>query len=400
MKKIASLLSLCAVTGSAVLLMPACSANTRNPVAGAPDAGDGDGEVDADPGTFIDVKLPPKDAEDIFASCATAEAATSTDPVVLQFVLDGSGSMDSDNKWTAATQALNAVFDDFLSKNDDKVAVGLIVYEDSNDPTGGNGPYPSSIDVYPQVVDTSHHTSLTNRINNTTASGGTPTKLALQGGYNRLLNYTAVPPAAPADESRKVVVLLSDGVPNGGTTEQAECVALAKNALSLPAPKGPVKTFAVGIGPFPGTAFSYDPKFMGDLAVAGGTRASPQCNPAATNVAQVCHFQITPNGKPITQLKQEFINAINRIRGLAVGCEFNIEYDEEAGSFDQSKVNVVWTDGTGKKHVVNQDDADGWSFDDPNDPKKVILNGQSCGDVSEDLGATVKIVLGCKTIVN
>lgn len=401
MKKFSSLLTLAALVSSGVVLVPACGASSRNNLATTEkDAGAADAE-DEEPQIFAEASTP-KDAYNIFeAACATAAAGTSTDPVVLEFVLDGSGSMDSDNKWTAAVQALNAVFDDFLAKNDPKVAVGLIVFEDSNDPTNGNGPYPSTIDVYPQLVNASQHTALTNRINNTNASGGTPTYTALSGGYNTMLNYKAVPPAPPADQSRKVVILMSDGVPNGGSTEQAQCVNAAKNALALPSPKGPIKTFSVGIGPFPGSAFSYDPKFMGDLAVAGGTRASPQCNPAATNIGQVCHFQITPNGKPLAQLKQEFINALNRIRGIAVGCEFNIVFDEEAGdSIDPTKINVVWTDGTGKQNVIPQDDADGWSYDDPTDPKKVILNGQSCGDVSADLGASVQIVIGCPTQVN
>src|SRR5690606_24928316 len=149
------------------------------------------------------------------------------------------------------------------------------------------------------------------------------------------------------------------------------------------------KTFSVGIGPFPGGAFSYDPKFMGDMAVAGGTRATPQCNPASTNINNVCHFQITPGGKPIQQLKNEFVNAINRIRGLAVGCEFNIVLDEDAGNVDPNKINVVWTDGKGKQNLIPQDDEDGWSYDDPENPTKVILNGQACGDVSADLGSNV-----------
>lgn len=398
MKKIASIVSVAALAGS--VLIPACSASERTGVApqAAVDAGE-ELDADAEKPIFADVATP-KDAFNIFeASCATAAAETSTDPVVLQFVLDGSGSMDSDNKWTAASQALNAVFDDFLAKNDTKVAVGIIIYEDSKDPTGGNGPYPSSIDVYPQVVDTSHHTALADRVNSTTPGGGTPTYLALQGGYNRMLSYVAVPPAAPAADSRKVVVLISDGVPSGGTTEQAQCIQAAKQALAFPAPKGPIKTFSVGVGPFPGSAFSYDPKFMGDMAVAGGTRATPQCNPAATNVSQTCHFQITPGGKPVAQLKQEFVNAINRIRGLAVGCEFKIELGD-GGEIDPTKINVVWTDGTGKVHVIGQDDVDGWTYDDPATPTKVILNGQSCGDVSEDLGSNIQIVIGCPTGIN
>lgn len=405
MKKIASLFSLVAVVGTGVTLFPACSASERtagfannpSPEASTPDETDA-GDQDAEQ-IFTDA-APAKDAYNIFeASCATASAGTSTDPVTLEFVLDGSGSMSGD-KWDAAVAALNAVFDDLKAKNDNKITVGMIVYSDTLDKTNSNGPYPEpNVDVYPQVVDDAHHTALANRINNSGAGGSTPTFAAISGGYNVLKNYTAIPPAPPADTSRKVLVLMSDGVPDGGTSEQAQCVNAAKNALNLPVPFGPIKTFAVGIGPFPGSAGDYDPKFMGDLAVAGGTRATPQCQPGATSVANVCHFQITPNGKPVSQIEQEFIAAINKIRGLAAGCEFNIVKDPNT-DLDPSKINVVWTDGKGVQHLVQQDDTDGWSYDDPNNPTKVILNGQACGDVSSDLSASVQIVIGCPTDVH
>ena len=37
-------------------------------------------------------------------------------------------------------------------------------------------------------------------------------------------------------------------------------------------------------------------------------------------------------------------------------------------------------------------------YDDPANPHKVILNGQACGDVTQDLGASVSIVIGCPTL--
>ena len=122
MKKIASLVSATALLAAGAAVVPACSsANRTGP-------GNGNGAADAtaaDTGDFVfeDAgNTTKKDAFNIFeAACATASAATSTDPVVLEFVLDGSGSMDSDNKWTAAVQALNAVFDDILAKNDPNI---------------------------------------------------------------------------------------------------------------------------------------------------------------------------------------------------------------------------------------------------------------------------------------
>ena len=52
----------------------------------------------------------------------------------------------------------------------------------------------------------------------------------------------------------------------------------------------------------------------------------------------------------------------------AVGCEFNIVLDEDAGNVDPNKINVVWTDGKGKKNLIPQDDEEGWSYDDPENP--------------------------------
>ena len=359
-----------------------------------PDAGTGGYETDAEAGNngnaFADVS---NDTFDLLeAGCATAAAGTSKDPVFMEIVLDGSGSMSDDGKWDAAVQALDAVFDDWLSQADPNIGVGMLVFSDNLDPTGGDGPYPSAKDIYPAFMSQSQHDALRTRIDTSGPSGGTPTFAALSGAYAKMKAYKPLPPLP--NDGKKVVVLMTDGVPTDGPDSQD--ISAASSALALQPPQGPIKTFSVGIGPFPGDGFGYDSNFMGDLAVAGGTRATPQCDPHATTINNVCHFQVTPGGKPISQLKQDFINAINRIRGVAAGCEFSINID--GGQIDPSLINVIWTDGNGKQHVVAQDPTDGWTYDDPGNPTKVILNGQSCGDVTQDLNASVSIIIGCKTL--
>src|SRR5882672_8243647 len=81
------------------------------------------------------------------AGCATASSEAKRQPVYLLFVLDGSGSMDQDNKWTAVVPALQSIFAQMASAGDTGVGAGLIVFSDTNDPTTGSGPYPSSADV-------------------------------------------------------------------------------------------------------------------------------------------------------------------------------------------------------------------------------------------------------------
>jgi von Willebrand factor type A domain len=332
--------------------------------------------------------------------CARATADAQRAPVYMQIVLDGSGSMGDDNKWAAVVPALTSIFDDLLAKNDPAFGVGLIAFADNLDPTcqtfqtpigpiKGNcaGPYPSSVDVPIAFVDQGQHDKLRGRIVPSGPTGDTPTKSALTGGYNAL--QTFAPKAPLLSNGKKVLVLMTDGVPTDSSA--SEDASLVASELQ----KG-ITTFAVGIGPFPTTdPKSYDPAFMGQLAQAGGA-APPGCNPnEASNAANTCHFQVTPGGKSAQVLTQEFIDAINKIRSAVATCEFILTKD---GAVDPSQVNVLYTDGGGTQHVLVQDGSNGWSYDNPQNPSKVILHGSDCDTVKADPKGKVEIVLGCATI--
>ena len=328
-------------------------------------------------------------------ACATAIAETKRDPVYLLFIVDGSGSMAADNKWVSQVAALDAIFDDMLAQQDKDLGVGMILFSDANDPTGGSGPYPSSKDVFVNYVDQAQHDLLRQRIDLSDNSGGTPTFAALSGGYKLLENLVVAAPLPP--NGRKVAILMTDGVPNGGATEQDQCTSAATSELAKAGPEGPITTFAIGVGKFPGDTFSYDPKFMGKLAQAGGA-APAGCNPDETvNTNNLCHFQITPNGKPVNQIKQEFIDAINKIRGQVQSCEFTLEQPDGGGTVDPEKVNVIYTDGNGVSHIIVQDENSGWTYDDPAMPTKVMLNGSACTQMKGDPKAKVSVQLGCAT---
>ncbi|MFO0670660.1 MAG: hypothetical protein U0235_13695 [Polyangiaceae bacterium] len=137
----------------------------------------------------------------------------------------------------------------------------------------------------------------------------------------------------------------------------------------------------------------------GDPPVAR-TRYLPQ--PAATNISQVCHFQITPNGKPSRSSSGEFINALNRIRGIAPSAASSTSCSTARPATASTRPRSTSSDrrhrqaerhpaGRRRRLVVRRSRAD---------LKKVILNGQSCGDAPADLGASVQIVIGCPTQVN
>ncbi len=391
MRKLASLVSAVALLGVGTTLAEGCSTAAPHSAFDQGDDGGPDSSLSGTGGPgFTDAAT---DAFELLDSgCATGGAGTSKDPVYLEIVLDCSGSMDGD-KWTAATGALQAVFDDMLTQGDTKIGVGLELFCSSFGTTPAEYDKSTTAKVYPGYMDQAQHTALSSKLTASPPGTSTPTYAGIIGGYHVL---QAFQPQAPLEQNgKKVLVLVTDGVPDGDTAEQQQCITEATTELGLTDPLGPIKTFAVGVGPFPGSAGSYDPKFMSNLAIAGGTRSSPQCDPNSSNVANVCHFQITPGGQSAAQLKQEFINALNKIRGIAAGCEFTLD---TTGDVDPKKVNVIFTDGNGKDHVVPQDANNGWTYDDPNHPTKVILHGQSCGDVTADLNGNVRVILGCASI--
>lgn len=415
MRTVSSALALASSAFVVALLAQGCGSKALPGIASGfdagPDTGSGVGVNSGDGGLAVDDSgaFVADDAAleagtpvlDLDSGCATATATTERSPVYLLFVLDGSGSMSSDSKWESARSAFDQFFDDAVSKADTSVGLGMIVYEDANDLTSDGsdftpGPYPGSNDVAIRMVDGAQHTRLKARIN-TSPSGGTPTLTAMQGGYGALLAFNPDDPIfAPLQpKGKKVLIIASDGEPNGGDGEKLQIEQLAANQLS----SNKILTFSIGIGPFPSSSFSgYDAAFMSRIAVAGGTKATPTCNPNSTNLADVCHFQVTP-GAGATIVAQQLLDAMNKIRAVAAGCEYTLSPSAGGGAVDPDRVNVIFTNGGGAETLVPRDEVNGWTYDDPTNPSKVILHGDMCKTVTNDTAGAVRVILGCKTVV-
>ena len=333
-------------------------------------------------------------------NCANATASATRQPVYMLFVLDGSGSMDSSNKWTAATGAVDAIFADMQAKADNGVGAGLIVFSDKNDKTNASGPYPSSKDVPIAFVDAAQAAKLTARIAPPDApSNDTPTGTALTGGFKELSTFTPALPLQPG--GKKVLVLITDGVPTDACSTagdgsdnytQNACVVQAAGQLTAAAPAGPIETFVIGVGSVPGDFGNYDPYFLGALAVAGGSSPAG-CNPKenTAGATDFCYFNVDPTGSS-TATQTAFEAAINNIRGQVSSCTFALGATD-AGAIDPSKVNV-----TVNGQTIPQDPVNGWTYDDPNNPKSVTLHGTSCDQMKGSTNAQVSIVLGCVTV--
>jgi hypothetical protein len=105
---------------------------------------------------------------------------------------------------------------------------------------------------------------------------------------------------------------------------------------------------------------------------------------------------------PGPDLGQRFIEALNTIRGWAVGCEFTIP-----AAIDFKNVNVRWTGPGGTTDVVYAGSADrcdpnrgGWYYDvDPANatPTRVRLCEATCNQVKGSGQARVELLVGCTT---
>lgn len=387
---------------------PACGGNGTGFAPGsdftdaaAPSGGDAStpGMVD---GPSLDPDAGKSSVDSGLQSCATGEAQASREAIYLLFVLDGSGSMSSNNKWSAATGAIDAIFSDMQTKADPGVGAGLIVFSDVNDPNilcfGGACAYPSAKDIPIGFVDAAQLASLNGR----TASpdqpqSGTPTGKAITGGYAELSAFKPTGKLLP--NGKKVLVLLTDGVPtdtckpkstNGSDDYTVnECVKMAATNLTTVGPAGPIETFVIGVGALPGDYRNYDSAFLGALAVAGGS-APKGCNPKENTpgAADFCYFNVDPTGSS-TATQQAFEKAINDIRGQVSSCTLALN-PTSAGTINPANVNVT-LNGT----PIPKDPANGWTYDDPAKPTSVTLHGSYCDTLKNDPNAKVSIVLGC-----
>lgn len=200
--------------------------------------------------------------------------------------------------------------------------------------------------------------------------GLTPTGPALQGAID-----AAVKQAQAVPGHTVAVVLATDGVPTECAPQDIAQIASAAAAAAAGDP--PVRTYVIGIG---------DVAALNAIAQAGsGANA----------------FLVSANGNA----GQQFLNAMNQIKGSLLACEFDIP-QPSMGTLDYELVNVQVTPDGGAVEVVPQVGAvgdcganAGWYYDDPAAPKKIVLCDATCDLVKSTGKAGIEIVLGCTTIV-
>ncbi len=317
-------------------------------------------------------------------ACASDTYGGKQLPLDMYIMMDRSGSMDGAN-WTAVKSAITTFVQ---SPDSDGIGVGiqffpaedpgvsclfppcpagcvpfgnLCIPQDSCDP---NDYLPPAVNIAPLPGVGS---SIIAAMNNTGPGGNTPTMPALQSAAQVMTTYAAQNPT-----HKVIIVLASDGEPSSCETDINQIANVAAVAAGF---NPPVITYAIGIG---------NVAAMDTIAAAGGSGKAIVVDTA--------------------QGGQDFLDAMNEIRGQALGCEYLMPTPAE-GDADPDKLNVRYTPEGGSEEVFPRvSDASqcqgqpGWYYDNPTDPSKIILCPASCDRV-KNLGGSVNIELGCEQII-
>jgi len=304
--------------------------------------------------------------------CTDGDAQSMHTAVFTEYVVDGSESMNQDRK--RATQEVGLL--DIVRDAEFRAAVpGQVVEGVGMIYFGAAESYPDAKDVAPRFVDEEQLANLTARLK-AFPSGLTRTYEALQGGF-RVLDKLV--PAQPLPKSgKKIAVLMTDGMPVGGT---AELLALVRQKAQQ---ADPIATYAIAVGD---TEDGVD-ALMSAVAVAGGTDL-PNCDKSARDSSNFCHRHVMAS-------VPEYLAALNTIRVDVGSCDYDIELkDKYGGQADPSKVHVKFSDGEANfVRTIANDAVDGWTFDDVTTPRHLKLHGAACLE-SKVKRWNLTVSLGC-----
>ena len=100
-----------------------------------------------------------------------------------------------------------------------------------------------------------------------------------------------------------------------------------------------------------------------------------------------------------------FEQVLDRIEEVALSCEYDIPPPPDGQIFDKGKVNVDYDDGFGLQTVgFVEEPADcvsvtnGWFYDDPIVPERILMCPQTCARFEALQEASIDIRFGCTTI--
>jgi hypothetical protein len=319
-------------------------------------------------GTVLDTGL--NDALDPDGGCFYTKEVGKNTPLQLFIALDKSSSMLG-FKWDAAKAGLISFVKNPTSAG---IHVGLKFFPRAGDGTPVCDQKPYSTPDTPFALLPGNAAAIEAAINAAAPDGlSTPTYPALGGAILKGIEIGKNNPGHTA-----AVLLVTDGAPAGPAplcqgvdpTSTAEIAKLAASGLSFS-----VLTFVIGL---PGV----DQAFANAVAKAGGSNSAI----------------LVSN----TNVQKEFEDAMGKVRGEALPCEYEIPEKVQKGEISYNLVNVALTPGGGALQILKQTtdcNAGGdWIYSNTT-PKKILLCPSVCAAVKKDYLAQIEIQMGCATVI-
>ncbi|MET0793001.1 MAG: vWA domain-containing protein [Polyangiaceae bacterium] len=201
------------------------------------------------------------------------------------------------------------------------------------------------------------------------SGSGTPIYAALGGA----LQWASAQHQKSAGENN-VVVLVTDGQPNGCDTDVGHISKLAADALAADG----TRTYAIGLT-------GSQESDMDQIAKAGGTTQGI----------------FVADGANTTQ---DLLDALGAIRGAILDCDFPLPQPKPGVAVDPALINVNLTPSSGTASTLIQVASEaecvgnaGWYYDNPGSPSRIVLCKSTCDGVTADPKASLEILLGCPT---
>jgi Mg-chelatase subunit ChlD len=295
------------------------------------------------------------------AACASSQQQAAGIPVDIYAMIDISGSMDQQNKWTSVKQALSTFVNDTANKG---IGIGIQYFPASNECALGSYSTPS----VPIAALPNNAQAIITSLNQHSPGGGTPTQPALEGAIQYARTWKTQNPTHTV-----IVLLATDGEPNdcNSSVHSVESVASA-GASGNPQ----IPTFVIGVGS--------SLTSLNGIAAAGGSKQA----------------YIVTSGDV-----SQFTAALTAIRGAAtLPCTYQMPSPPAGQTLDPTKVNVKFTSSGGQDtdllQVANAGactTAGGWYYDSSGGTQVIKLCPASCNTVTNDPKGQVNVLLGCKT---
>ncbi len=304
--------------------------------------------------------------------CAGEAMVAERIPLMMYITFDKSGSMDSDNKWTNATNALKSFFADpaaadllvalrfFPHNSCDENACNVGACATPDVPVGSLTPDAAPADT--------QEAALVQAINLVDPSGATPISAALQGALQFGTNYVAMNP-----DHKAIAVLVTDGEPNGCQEDIAAIANIAAGGVA-----DGIISYTIGLA-------GSNEGDLQTIATAGGGSSF-----------------VVGNGNT----QAELLAALEQIQGEQLACEFGIPTPSNGQPLDPTLVNVGFTPGGSMDETIlgNVGSAAdcgagaNWYYDNPANPTQIILCPAACDTAKADDTGTIKVTVGCTTI--